>query len=72
MLVIQAVRLAYLASTRLAYVEGRELPSPDVIDMEALVGSVLAEFSDPEGEESDAMDASLDGELEQDDPDSAG
>mgnify|MGYP000983959350 CR=1 FL=1 len=71
-LVIQAVRLAYLASTRLAYVEGRELPSPDVIDMEALVGSVLAEFSDPKGEESDAMDASLDGELEQDDPDSAG
>lgn len=40
-LVIQAVRLAYLAWTRLAHVEGRELPSPDVINMEALGGSVL-------------------------------
>lgn len=71
-LVIQAVRLAYLASTRLAYVEGRRPPTPDVIDMEALVGSVLAEFSDPRGDEVDAMDASLQGELETDDPDTAG
>lgn len=71
-LVIQAVRLAYLASTRLAHVEGRALPSPGVIDMEALVGSVLAEFTDPQGVESDANDASLEGEPELDDPDSAG
>lgn len=71
-LVIQAVRLAYLASQRLAFVEGRELPSPDVINMEALVGSVLVEFTDPEGEETDAMDASVDDELDAEDPDSAG
>lgn len=71
-LVIQAVRLAYLASERLAFVEGRELPSPDVINMEALVGSVLVEFTDPEGDEVDAMDASLDEGLDGEDPDSAG
>jgi hypothetical protein len=45
-LVIQAVRLAYLAATRLAYVEGRPEPDPAAIDMERLVGSVLHEFGD--------------------------
>ncbi|KLO64221.1 excinuclease ABC subunit C [Dermacoccus sp. PE3] len=70
-LVIQAVRLAYLASTRLAQVEGRELPSPDVIDMEALVGSVLVELSDPTGAKEDANDASLGDESDGDDPDAA-
>lgn len=70
-LVIQAVRLAYLASTRLAYVEGREQPSPDLIDMESLVGGVLVEFSDPTGENTDANDASLDDGSDQEDPDAA-
>lgn len=69
-LVIQAVRLTYLAATRLAHVEGRPLPSPDVIDMEPLVGSVLVEFTDPEDEEEDTNAAELEGEG--DDPDSAG
>lgn len=70
-LVIQAVRLAHLAAVRLAYVEGREPPEPGVINMEALVGSVIAEFSDPAGNEVDANDASL-GDEPKGDPDSAG
>lgn len=46
-LVIQAVRLAYLAASRLAEVEGRPQPDPDAaFDIEALVGSVLFEPSD--------------------------
>lgn len=46
-LVIQAVRLAYLAASRLAEVEGRPQPDPDAaFDIEALVGSVLYEFDD--------------------------
>lgn len=43
-LVIQAVRLAYLAASRLAAVEGRPDPDPHAaFDTEELVGSVLAE-----------------------------
>ena len=42
-LVVQAVRLAYLAAERLAYVEGRPPPDPAAISIEKLVGSVLAE-----------------------------
>lgn len=42
-LVIQAVRLAYLAADRLAYVEGRDKPDPSVINVEGLVGTVLFE-----------------------------
>ncbi len=45
-LVIQAVRLAYLAAMRLAYVEGRPDPDPSAIDVGGLVGSVLAEADD--------------------------
>ncbi|MQA24929.1 MAG: GIY-YIG nuclease family protein [Micromonosporaceae bacterium] len=48
-LVIQAVRLAYLSAARLAYVEGRDSPDPAAIDIERLVGSVLYEHSDPYG-----------------------
>jgi hypothetical protein len=48
-LVIQAVRLAYLSAVRLAYVEGRVTPDPSTIDTTGLVGSVLAERSDPLG-----------------------
>lgn len=46
-LVIQAVRLAYLAAVRLAYVEGRPQPDPSAIDIEGLVGSVRYEHGDP-------------------------
>jgi hypothetical protein len=46
-LVIQAVRLAYLAAARLAYVEGRPEPAPSAINIYGLVGSVLFEHNDP-------------------------
>lgn len=48
-LVIQAVRLAYISAARLADVEGRPAPDPAVIDVRGLVGSVLFERSDPHG-----------------------
>jgi hypothetical protein len=47
-LVIQAVRLAYLAAARLAEVEGRPEPDPAAIDIVGLVGSVLEEHGDGE------------------------
>jgi hypothetical protein len=50
-LVIQAVRLAYLAAVRLAYVEGRPEPDPSAINIEGLVGSVLHEYGDPAAED---------------------
>lgn len=50
-IVIQAVRLADLAAARLAYAEGRTRPSPDAIDVIALVGSVTAEFQDGDDED---------------------
>lgn len=57
-LVIQAVRLAYISAVRLAYAEGRPEPEPSAIDVERLVGSVLYEFSDPGGKVKDPNDAS--------------
>ncbi|MEU6715016.1 GIY-YIG nuclease family protein [Nonomuraea sp. NPDC046802] len=48
-IVIQAIRLAFLAATRLAHVEGRADPEADAIDMHGLIGSVLAERGDPDG-----------------------
>lgn len=45
-LVVQAVRLAYLAAARLAYAEGRDEPPASSIDMTSLVGSVLFESAD--------------------------
>lgn len=48
-LVIQAVRLAYLSAARLAEVEGRPTPDPAAINVSGLVGSVLAE-SPPGGD----------------------
>lgn len=45
-IVIQAVRLADLAAARLAYSEGRKRPEPSAIDVIALVGNVMQEFSD--------------------------
>lgn len=44
-IVIQAVRLADLAASRLAYAEGRRGPRPGAIDMSELVGNVLS-YSD--------------------------
>lgn len=49
-LVIQAVRLAYISAVRLAFAEGRDAPSPTAISVEGLVGTVLYEPSDPTGE----------------------
>ncbi len=48
-LVIQAVRLAYISAVRLAFVEGRPTPDPGSINIEGLVGSVLVETTDPDG-----------------------
>lgn len=45
-LVIQAVRLAFISAMRLASVEGRPEPDPAAISVEGLVGSVLYEHSD--------------------------
>lgn len=42
-LVIQAVRLAYLSAVRLAHAEGRPEPRPSAISIEGLVGSVTSE-----------------------------
>lgn len=42
-IVIQAIRLADLAAARLAYAEGRTRPSPDCIDVHALVGNIFEE-----------------------------
>lgn len=54
-LVIQAVRLAYLAASRLADVEGRPQPDPnEAFNIDALVGSVLYELDD--GAYGDAAD----------------
>ncbi|WP_336793048.1 GIY-YIG nuclease family protein [Gordonia malaquae] len=44
-LVIQAIRLAFLSAERLAYVEGRPSPSPTAIDSLELIGSVLSDES---------------------------
>jgi hypothetical protein len=52
-IVIQAVRLADLAAARLAYAEGRKRPDPESIDVRALVGNVMAEFSDDDGSDDD-------------------
>ncbi|GAB7072139.1 GIY-YIG nuclease family protein [Mycobacterium hodleri] len=49
-IVIQAVRLADLAAARLAYSEGRKRPDPASIDVHALVGNVMQEFSDGDGD----------------------
>lgn len=58
-IVVQAVRLAYLSAERLAHVEGRLSPDPAAISVEALVGSVRYERSDPDGTVDDPNDASV-------------
>lgn len=52
-LVIQAVRLAYLAAVRLAGVEGRPDPVPAMLNIPGLVGTVLEETDDVDVEDSD-------------------
>lgn len=47
-LVIQAIRLAYLSAERLAEAEGKPKPDPASIDVRKLIGSVLKEFDDAE------------------------
>jgi GIY-YIG catalytic domain-containing protein len=59
-LVIQAVRLAYIAAERLAFVEGRPRPDSTAIAVERLVGPVLYEFADPYGEDSLDEDDDID------------
>lgn len=46
-IVIQAIRLADLAAARLAYTEGRKRPSPHAINVEEMVGTMIAEFLAP-------------------------
>jgi hypothetical protein len=48
-LVIQAIRLTYLASVRLAHAEGRPEPDPSTIAVRELVGSVLFENQEAPG-----------------------
>jgi hypothetical protein len=48
-LVVQAVRLAYISAERLAHAEGRPSPNADAIDMFQLVGTVLEDPDDPLG-----------------------
>lgn len=55
-LVVQAVRLAYISAARLAYAEGRPTPSAEAINMQELVGTVLYEPSDPLGQTSEEED----------------
>lgn len=58
-IVIQAVRLAFISAERLAVVEGRAAPNPSSISVESLVGSVLFEHEDPNGLIEDLNDASV-------------
>jgi len=58
-LVIQAVRLAYISAARLAHVEGRAEPDPAAISIEGLVGSVLFEHADPLGDNPSLEDEGL-------------
>lgn len=53
-LVVQAVRLAFLSAQRLAVAEGRPMPTADSINVSKLVGSVLAEAPDGD-EDNDAL-----------------
>jgi len=50
-LVIQAVRLTYLASERLAFAEGRKAPLPSSINVEELLGPSLDLLDDIDGSE---------------------
>jgi hypothetical protein len=62
-LVVQAVRLAFISAVRLAHVEGRPLPDPTAIEVEKLVGSVLFEHEDPRGLIADINSSDIEAEL---------
>lgn len=64
-LVVQAIRLAYLAATRLAYVEGRDEPTMEAIFVETLVGNVHRpiDSSDVDGPDGDKPEDVLDLDL---------
>lgn len=53
-LVVQAVRLAFLSAQRLAVAEGRPMPAADSINVSQLVGSVLSE-APYSGEDDDSL-----------------
>jgi hypothetical protein len=55
-IVVQALRLAYLSAHRLAYVEGRPTPDPSVLNPEQLVGSLL-DAADDDQEVQEVLDA---------------
>jgi hypothetical protein len=55
-LVIQAVRLTYLSAARYAQSQGEAPPDPAAIDVQALVGELLAEEPDAVDEETIAHD----------------
>lgn len=59
-LVIQAVRLAYISAVRLARVEGRPEPDPSAVSVEGLVGSLLFEHADPLGRDHQPEDGLFD------------
>lgn len=48
-IVVQAMRLAYLSAARYAAAENRPAPLAEAIDIEALVGSLQFEHTDPNG-----------------------
>ncbi|SDI98407.1 GIY-YIG catalytic domain-containing protein [Arthrobacter subterraneus] len=57
-IVVQAVRLAYISAVRLAQAEGRPTPVAEAINIQELVGTVLFEQSDPDGEtDTDEMES---------------
>jgi len=55
-LVVQAVRLAYLAATRMAEAAGRPEPDPTAIDVIGLIGDVSLERTDPNADMDDLGD----------------
>jgi hypothetical protein len=55
-LVVQAVRLAYLAATRMAEAAGRPEPDPASINMFGLIGDVTLERTDPNADMDDVGD----------------
>jgi hypothetical protein len=55
-LVVQAVRLAYLAATRMADAAGRPKPSAESIDVVGLIGTVNLERTDPNADMDDLGD----------------
>lgn len=62
-LVVQAVRLTYLSAARFAESQGEAAPDASAIDVEALVGELLAE--EPNALDEEAIEAELADELDE-------